>query len=1271
MQKIIAFVSSKIFLALLAVVLTGLIIWFVGPLLAFDNIKPFASAGIRVTTIILLLALALFMLTGLPISMVGLVALSVLIWYAGPLLMLGNMQPLGSELSRVVTISLIVFLYLLWGVYRILKIMRQNPEKLDKVFNFRKRNDEEALAAEATKEISGIVNTAVNQLRKMRTGAKGLARVFEGKRFLYELPWYMIIGNPGAGKTTALLNAGLKFPLAEQMGAVALRGQSGGTRNCFWWLTNEAVLIDTAGRYNNHHDGGSDLAHNEAEWKGFLKVLRTERPRAPINGVLASINVADLLGKNTAEQQKIAADLRARLNELRDILGIRFPVYVLITKMDLIAGFEEYFSTLTSEARNQVWGFTLPYGTETGVQKASLKTRCQTEMQLLVERLDAGVNARLIEEFDVDRRRKLVLLAQEVAALSEPLTDIIEAIFMDSRYDNTQDFTTLRGIYFTSAAQSPNELIVDRYTLWQRISRAFTGKTPEAQNTIVGSEICTKNRSYFLHDLLTRLVFTEAHLVRPNLRWEFRFRLIRLIGHVLVGVIFFWLLSAVLLSAKNNHEFLDTVRDRNNKLMANVRDFYAKPSSANVPDLLSEAATLTLFDGLDSAAPSWAWRYGLYSVDEPVIAANTAYAALADRLLLPYVIKRMEAAIDSALAKEDEAAVYAALRVYLQMHDKNAFVAADVRIWATEDWTNTDSASAFGGKAAMLQHLQKMFDGTRLVQSPFTQNIELVTRARSFLDKKPSLTRIYDRLKVDMHAKAPDGVTVASAVGPQAGTVFIRKSGAPLDQGISGLFTYDGYHTLFQKRLPEFLKAAYLDDAWVMGRRSFLTAEQKKSAEIDDKQFESNGSMANEIRRLYLEEYASRWEEFLEDIQALSGATRAFNLQIVRSFAAPDSPLTRLVKAVVRETTLAKKSNDQKSVLDKVASAAESKAQEMQAAFGAKSDSRLERLIVDNRFAALRELAGGIDEDAKGAGLESINGIIDAYYTQLVIADNALSSGAIPPDDGSAAKLRLQAAKLPAPLRGVLQTLVMEGTRGVSNGVGEILATQTESLVGDFCRKAILAKYPFARSEQDVNPEDFVRLFGHGGLFDEFFKKNLQAYVDSSVTPWRYKQESADQPAIAGPDLTAFMRAQKIRDMFFPDPNSRKISWKADIRVLELDPNIVDLTMDMDGQVQRYIHGPVAPWIINWPGPRGGLLAEMIANPRIRQDTSTLSYKGPWALFRLFDAGRAAGTSNAGKTAWTYEFDGRRVVLEIDSGANGNFFNSDLLKNFRCPGRGA
>ena len=94
----------------------------------------------------------------------------------------------------------------------------------------------------------------------------------------------------------------------------------GGTRNCDWWFTDEAVLIDTAGRYTTQE---RTAAVDASAWDGFLALLRKSRPRRPINGVLLTVSIQDLLQQTPAERKDHAAKLRARMQELHEKLGVR------------------------------------------------------------------------------------------------------------------------------------------------------------------------------------------------------------------------------------------------------------------------------------------------------------------------------------------------------------------------------------------------------------------------------------------------------------------------------------------------------------------------------------------------------------------------------------------------------------------------------------------------------------------------------------------------------------------------------------------------------------------------------------------------------------------------------------------------------------------------------------------------------------------------------------------------------------------------------------
>lgn len=338
-------------------------------------------------------------------SLLGVTALAAVIWIMGPLLSIADIRPLESELSRIITI---VVLYLLWAQSYILPQLYNawlNHKLMDKL-NENSRNRE---TAEPQKRLSseeqilaGRFDEAAQILKKAHFskaghGAKWIQRF--GTQYLYQLPWYVIIGAPGSGKTTALANSGLQFPLADHFGKTALRG-IGGTRNCDWWFTNEAVLLDTAGCYTTQD---SEQIQDANEWLKFVGLLRKYRRRQPINGVIITISISDLLTHSAEVSRQQAADLRQRLSELHEQLGIRFPVYVIVTKVDLLKGFRAWFTDYDKSQRDQIWGFTLPWE-QTKHTDYDLMTNFQQEFSLLQQRLDAGLPETMLKERDAKTR---------------------------------------------------------------------------------------------------------------------------------------------------------------------------------------------------------------------------------------------------------------------------------------------------------------------------------------------------------------------------------------------------------------------------------------------------------------------------------------------------------------------------------------------------------------------------------------------------------------------------------------------------------------------------------------------------------------------------------------------------------------------------------------------------------------------------------------------------------------------------------------------------
>ncbi|HEX7416615.1 MAG TPA: type VI secretion system membrane subunit TssM, partial [Steroidobacteraceae bacterium] len=444
-----------------------------------------------------------FLLHPFLLALVGVLALSALIWWVGPLIAIGEKRPLDPEWVRILIIALLFTLLLARTAYGVWQRKRTNAALVDGMAKGPSSADREVgVLNERFTLAIGVLKTAPS------SGKRG---IFGRGQFLYELPWYIFIGAPGSGKTTALLNAGLTFPLAEKLGNASVRGV-GGTRNCDWWFSDEAVLIDTAGRYTTQE---SDSQADAAAWDGFLALLRKSRPRRPINGVLLTINIQDLLQQTPADRKEHAAKLRARMQELAEKLGVRAPVYVLVTKADLIAGFNESFGDLGKEERNQVWGFSFPYAPHStddplvnfGSEFAALEKRLRDRV---VDRMDA--------EHDVLKRAAIFNFPQQFAGLKGLLGGFLEQVFGSS--GRIDERPILRGVYFTSGTQEGTP--IDR--VMGTLARTF------GIERRLPAVAAARGKSFFLNRLLREVVFAEQGLVGENRAMERRRARLRLAG---------------------------------------------------------------------------------------------------------------------------------------------------------------------------------------------------------------------------------------------------------------------------------------------------------------------------------------------------------------------------------------------------------------------------------------------------------------------------------------------------------------------------------------------------------------------------------------------------------------------------------------------------------------------------------------------------------------------------------------------------------------------
>lgn len=1170
-----------------------------------------------------------------------LVAMALVLWIVGPLVAIGDWRPLDSSASRWITIGAIVGLVAVWIAVGRWRQQRGNAAVVQQLLTTPDDAERDSPDMAAVRE---RFEQALSTLQRARFGAgpdgpRWLAKL--GGRYLYQLPWYLIIGAPGSGKTTALRHSGLQFPLAEQMGDLAIRGV-GGTRHCDWWFTDQAVMIDTAGRFTTQD---SDPGQDKATWSGFLQMLRRSRPRQPINGALVTVSVTDLLGRSAAERAQHAAAVRARVQELHQDLDVRFPIYLLVTKADLLAGFMDYFATVDKDQRAAPWGFTFPR------EGKSPLSSYGPEFDALVQRLLDGLIDRLQAERDPQRRARIYGFPTQFASLRQALQDFVEGVFAPSQYEANPQ---LRGVYFVSGTQegTPIDRVLGSVARQYQLDQAVI-----APNQASG-------RSYFLQRLLGEVVFAEAGLGGTNRRWERQRNGLAIAGYAAVALAGLGLIGAWTSSYFNNRRYVEDVSARAEQ----VRQLLQATPNRATPDLLPIAAALEATRALatlDGDVP-WSMRMGLFQGNKLDSAARAAYQRMLGDALLPRLMLRVEEQLRQGASTPET--LYEALKAYVMLHDPAHFDADALKQHVEADWLATRRELTPEQREQLSGHLQALL-AQGGVASPLPEDTRLLTSTRQQLATLPLPQRVYNRLKSQGLGGDYPEFTVSKAAGHNAALVFTRGSGLPLTQGVPGLYTRDAYLRGFQPRVGQVAGELAAEQSWVLG----VDEAPKGGAAIA----RGNAPLEEEVRRLYLNDYAATWEAFLTDVRLLPMATVPQSVERSRLLSATDSPLPPLLKAASRETTLGSGGNALEQAERRAGDLVQQGRDRLAGMFGGNRPGgaatatdpganavRLES-IVDDRFAGLRQLVTAPQGGGKSP-LDEALGLIAEANLMLTAADSALKGGSAPPPSPVPNRLKAEAARMPQPLRTMLDDLGSSSARVAQGAMRQNLGMEVRSQIGEFCQQAVAGRYPLDRnSSRDATQADFALLFGPNGKIDQLFQQKLAPYVDTTTRPWKFRAvEGVPLGADAG-TLPQFQRAAAIKETFFPGGNAP--SLRLDFKPVEMDTTIQQFILDVDGQIVRYSHGPQIPTSVQWPGPRGSSQVRVQVSPQGAGGSSGLVNDGPWALFRLFDRVKIEPTNAPERFRAIFDIDGRKAVFEVTASSVRNPFRLRELNEFGCP----
>jgi type VI secretion system protein ImpL len=302
---------------------------------------------------------------------------------------------------------------------------------------------------------------------------------------------------------------------------------------------------------------------------------------------------------------------------------------------------------------------------------------------------------------------------------------------------------------------------------------------------------------------------------------------------------------------------------------------------------------------------------------------------------------------------------------------------------------------------------------------------------------------------------------------------------------------------------------------------------------------------------------------------------------------------------------------------------------------------------------------------APEGGKAPIDGIVarlGELQVLLTATETALKGGGKPQPSPLPNQIKADAANAPEPVRSLLDTLGTTSARVALIQLRESLSREVRSQVGEFCQQAVAGRYPFEpTAAREVTPADFMALFGPGGKFEQM-QQQLAPYLDTSTRPWTFRPVEGTPLGSDVGTLPQFQRAQVIRETYFAGgagPATQLV-----FKPVEMDPALKEFTLDVDGQVVRYDHGPQIPQSVKWPGPRGSGVVRVMVQPA---GGTGMVNDGPWALFRLFERVSFQPGAAPEKFRATFDIDGRKAVFDVTAGSVRNPFRLPELRGFSCP----
>lgn len=1045
-------------------------------------------------------------------------------------------------------------------------------------------------------ELKQDLTNAINTLKTSKLGRGG-----RGNAALYALPWYMFIGPPGAGKTIAISNSGLNFPL----GVDRVKGV-GGTRNCDWFFSDQAILLDTAGRYMTEQE-------DTEEWHAFLDMLKENRSSRPINGAIVGIPVQELVEKPREKVEWHANRIRRRIDELVERLGVRFPVYIVFTKCDLMRGFVEFFDDLTDEERDQVWGYTM---TREDREEGEVPKVFSEQFDRLVERLTSRRSHRLSRPMSNEKREHTYVFPLEFAAVKDRLEMFVEKLFQPNPF---QENPICRGFYFTSGTQEG--VPADYVTGAVAGDLALPGNTPEPYDP----ERDTK--AFFIKDLFTDVVVPDRYIVQRTSKASRKTWLTQA-AYAAAALFAIGLFSYGAYGAlQESQSEVSSVRESAVTVRTASWTGGADPSSfASLDELRAKVASLEQYRD----NPPWL-RWGLKRGDTVLEPARGVYMQSMRSFVkndpLQMVKRRMRAATEKDVLRRDERdALYADLKAYMLLTTEVDRLQNEVeRDFLAEylpQTAQTVQQAPETERDALTQQVRTQVDvfAEAVAEGrvePYAGDRSLIDEVRTLVYEPPSIDRLYQQIKEEGNARITK-MTLGEILEGRYMELFEGRPEVP------GFFTRGGYDSYVKDAIEQ--ETALPDEIdWVMGYSKDDIPESMKNQE----------KVAEELKTLYYAEYAAAWNQFLgqlrlTDFNSIRDAARSLN-DLGNAY---DSPLIYVLGTASYQTTLGSSAMDEvKDRAEEVGKrAAERQTRRLFGRSGRLDDGNGEREEahpVDRQFKWLHDLK--IEQARSGNASPAIMDALESMSEVSSVLDGLAGDDAKASTYAQTVLQTGNGSELEGAYDAIQDALRRfdQSTRArlfdapIIDAWREVAASAQRHVNRlwrrDVCRpfaSRLAGRYPFDMdSPRDVPVSDFEQFFKPmEGTLATFRANTLDPFMERDGTQPRTWQRVGI--GLSPEAQRAIDRAETIGERVF-DGSVVKVAFDLQPEQPETDPGAPATSrvfLEAHGSTLTYDMGNYRPWTtFNWPGGPDAVLRVTTMQGELEARRA----RGPWAFFRL------------------------------------------------------